>query len=97
MILIHKDPDHEVWAELHEGRVWLHQQVRKWTVRVRKQSLDILRFLHEHFQADLWVCDNTVEAAPNLPRYLKALGFKPKELWVTGGDMRTCFLRERNK
>lgn len=42
----------------------------------------------------LWVLDNNPDLAPNLPRFLKLMGFRVIDLMANDGRIRTTFLRE---
>lgn len=91
LVLVAIDLDYDCWIEHHDGRVWVHHNVFRWNHHVLKKVRQTLNWLQDHYGRDLWVCDNDYDKAPNLPRYLKALGFRPAELVSHNGMIRTTF------
>lgn len=94
LIMVAMDLDFDCWIEHHDGRVWVHHNVFKWTHQVFRRVKKTLDWLQDYYGQDLWVCDNDYDKAPNLPRYLKALGFKVRELIPHDGMVRTTFSRK---
>lgn len=94
LILVALDLDFDCRIEHFDGRVWVHHNVFRWNHQVLRRVRTVLNWLQAHYGQDLWVCDNDYDAAPNLPRYLKSLGFKPCELIPHNGMIRTCFVKK---
>jgi hypothetical protein len=93
LILVALDLDFDCHIEHAWDRVWVHHNVFQWSPGVFKRVKQTLNWLQDHFNRDLWVLDNDYEKAPNLPRYLRLLGFEPCELIPHDGMIRTAFVR----
>ena len=84
-------PDFDLFTEEHDGRVWLHNRVYRWSARVLREVRREVDTIQKRRGCDLWVLDNDPEKTPLLPRYLLLFGFTPCEFYAHDGRIRTAF------
>ena len=84
--LLVADLDFTAEGEWHDGRLWLHCRVNRWSARVRRRLLSAFAHVSALYCRDLWVVEHPSSTLQ--PKFLTMLRFTEAAPIMCQGEMR---------